>query len=67
MKHPERSPLSTVGPPNAPCGSDPKFLQKPELRPARVKPQSLDGPLSWRDDVGFSEEVRALAHEFGYA
>jgi hypothetical protein len=67
MKHPERSPFSKVGPPNAPFGADPKFLSDPKLRPARVKPQSLEGPVSWRDDIpGFKDEVKALAKEFGY-
>jgi hypothetical protein len=67
MKHPERSPYSVLGPPNAPYGNDPKFIKEPALRPTRAKPQSLDGELSWRSDIpGFSEEVKALARRFGY-
>lgn len=66
MKHPERSPFSTIGPPNAPFGNDPKFLQDPVLRPARAKQQSLEGPVSWRSDIGFTDDVKALAGRFGY-
>jgi len=67
MKHPERSPFSKLGPPNAPFGNDPKFIKEPELRPARAKSQSLEGALSWRDDVpGFTDEVKEMARSFGY-
>jgi hypothetical protein len=69
MKHPERSPFASMGPPNALLGNDPDFLRSPELRDD-VKPPSepsLDGPLPWRPDGGgFSPEVIQLAHEFGY-
>ena len=68
MKHPERSPFSTIGPPNAPFGNDPKFLKEPVLRPARAKAQSLEGPLSWRSDIeGFTDDVKEMATNFGYA
>ncbi|MCB1700662.1 MAG: sulfotransferase [Halioglobus sp.] len=67
MKHPERSPFSKLGPPNAPFGNDPKFIKDPALRPARAKSQSLEGSLSWRDDIpGFTDEVKAMAKSFGY-
>lgn len=67
MKHPEESPYSKLGPPNAPFGSDPKFLQSPGLRPARASKQSLAGPLSWRDDIpGFTDDVKAVAESLGY-
>jgi hypothetical protein len=67
MKHPEASPYSRLGPPNAPFGSDPKFLQSPELRPGRASKQSLEGSLAWRDDIeGFSDEVRSVAMALGY-
>jgi hypothetical protein len=67
MKHPERSPYACFGPPGAPFGNDFFFLQNPVLRPARAEPQTLDGPLSWREDgQGFLPEVQALAHQFGY-
>ena len=67
MKHPERSPYACFGPPGARYGNDTFFLESPALRPARAKPQSLDGPLSWRDDGReFSAEVRELAQRFGY-
>ena len=67
MKHPEASPFSKLGPPNAPFGSDPKFIKEPALRPGRVQTQSLDGPLGWREDgQGFAENVKDLARRFGY-
>ncbi|MEQ1931308.1 MAG: sulfotransferase [Parvularculaceae bacterium] len=67
MKHPERSPFAHIGPANARLGNDPNFLESPELRPARVKEQSLDGALSWRpDERGFRPEVVELARYFGY-
>ena len=68
MKHPERSPYACFGPQNAPFGNDHFFLADPVLRPAREITQSLDGPLSWREDgQGFAPEVKALASDFGYA
>jgi hypothetical protein len=67
MKHPERSPYACYGPPGATYGNDSFFLRSPELRPARAKLQSLEGPLSWREDgEGFLWEVKKLAQEFGY-
>jgi hypothetical protein len=67
MKHPERSPYAFFGPSGAQYGNDAIFLQSPALRPARVKVQSLDGGLSWREDgQGFLPEVRELAWQFGY-
>ena len=67
MKHPERSPYASFGPPGARFGNDPFFLRDPALRPARVEPQSLDGPVSWRaDGQGLLPEVRELAQQFGY-
>jgi hypothetical protein len=67
MKHPERSPYACFGPPGARFGNDPFFLKSPALRPWRAGPQSLDGPLTWRDDgQGFLPKVRRLAQQFGY-
>lgn len=67
MKHPERSPYACFGPPGARGGNDPFFLQNPALRPDRARPQSLEGPLSWRaDGRGFLPKVKQLAREFGY-
>jgi hypothetical protein len=75
MKHPERSPFAGFGPLGARFGNDPSFLKNPAIRPHRdsrrledrVKPQSLEGPLSWREDgTGFSPKVKQLAREFGY-
>jgi hypothetical protein len=67
MKHPEHSPYACYGPPGARYGNDAFFLKSPELRPSRAEPQTLDGPLSWRDDgYGFVPEVKELAQQFGY-
>ena len=67
MKHPERSPFASLGPPGARYGNDAFFLQAPALRSSRPARHRLDGPLSWRSDGrGFSPEVRRLAQEFGY-
>jgi hypothetical protein len=67
MKHPEQSLFACFGPPGARFGNDPFFLKNPALRPWRGEPQSLDGPLTWRDDgQGFLAKVRRLAQQFGY-
>ena len=67
MKRPEASPFACFGPLNAVFGNDPKFLRDPQLRPYRGRPQSLDGPLSWRADGGFFHpRVIQMAHGFGY-
>jgi hypothetical protein len=67
MKHPERSPYACFGPPGARYGNDSFFLESPALRPARANPQSLEGPLSWREDGSdFLPEIKQLAREFGY-
>jgi hypothetical protein len=67
MKHPERSPFACYGPPGARFGNDPVFLKNPALHPARVKAQSLDGPISWRENGQvFFPKVRQLAEQFGY-
>jgi Sulfotransferase family len=67
MKHPELSPFASFGPRNAPMGGDANFFRDPALRTGKVKGQSLDGPLPWRQDgLGFREEVRDLARQFGY-
>ncbi len=68
MKHPERSPFASIGPDNAPMGSDHKFLEDPALKPYRVKEVSLEGKLAWRDDIdGFFPETVDLAVQMGYA
>jgi hypothetical protein len=67
MKHPEQSPYACFGPPGARFGNDPFFLKEPALRVVRLEQQSLDRPLSWREDgKGFLPKVRRLAEEFGY-
>jgi hypothetical protein len=67
MVHPERSPYAFMGPPGARFGNSRFFISDPVLRPDRVKPQSLKGPLSWREDgQGFLPKVKRLAGKFGY-
>jgi hypothetical protein len=67
MLHPERSPYATLGPIGAHLGNDANYLRSPALREGRIKPSSLEGPLSWRPDGGgFTEEVKAMARRFGY-
>jgi hypothetical protein len=67
MQHPERSPFARLGPANARRGNDPNFIDSPELKPGKVKEQSLEGPLSWRPEGGgFRAEVVELARNFGY-
>jgi Sulfotransferase family len=67
MKHPERSPFARVGPWNARAGGDGKFFRNPALRIGQLKELSLEGALPWRgDDVGFRQQVRELAQQFGY-
>lgn len=67
MKHPERSPFASFGPPGARFGNDVFFLRRPALRPGRAQVGDLDAPLSWRGDAGcFSPEVKELARAFGY-
>jgi hypothetical protein len=67
MKHPEQSPYACFGPPSAPLGNDIHFLKRPVLRTNGIQVQSLEGPLSWREDMrGFLPEVKQLARAFGY-
>jgi hypothetical protein len=67
MKHPERSPFASLGPPGARFGNDPSFLRSPALRPYTEAPQRLEGPLEWRPDAaGFRPEVVQLARDLGY-
>lgn len=68
MKHPERSPFATFGPPNAPYGNDLNFLAEPRFRSRRSPiTHALDGPLPWRgDDAGFADKVIEQARLFGY-
>lgn len=68
MMHPERSPFACFGPITALFGNDPNFLRGPSFRSHKVKIPSLDQPLAWRPDgLGLHPQVKALAHELGYA
>jgi hypothetical protein len=67
MKHPERSPYARYGPPGAHFGNDRNFLHDPVLHSEVARPNSLKGPLSWRQDgSGFLPQVTELAEQFGY-
>ena len=66
---PEESPFAMVGPPSAPYGADPNFLKEPKLdfaRLAKIKEDSLDGPLEWNPGKEFSQPVKRLALQLGY-
>jgi hypothetical protein len=68
MKHPEASPFSCVGPPNAQGGNNRGFLEAPELRKYTPKPSSVHANLPWvSPDAHFAPETVALAHRLGYA
>lgn len=68
MMHPEDSPYARLGPLGAHLGNDINYLRSPALRHTRIRPSTLEGPLSWRrDGRGFSDEVRAMARRFGYS
>lgn len=67
MKHPERSPFATIGPPGAWYGNDLFFLRDPQLRSRSDEAHDLEAPLEWRrDGAGFHPEVKTLARKFGY-
>ncbi len=66
MMRPEESPFACMGPANAPMGNDLNFLKSPALRPYSPKPVDLDAPMSWDDELVFSDDVRELAQLFGY-
>jgi Sulfotransferase family len=68
MKHPEKSPYSSYGPPRARYGSDRNFMADPHFRQRTAEKMEFDGPLSWRKDCGtLLPEVRGLAQKLGYA
>ncbi|MCS0494078.1 sulfotransferase [Ancylobacter sp. MQZ15Z-1] len=70
MMHPENSPYACEGPPNAPRGNDPNFLENPTIDPerlARIKEPSLVGELSWRPGENFDPRTVKLARQLGYS
>jgi hypothetical protein len=67
MKHPENSPYACMGPPNAPYGSNPGYVEDPRLRVAPAPHFALDGPLEWvPGSQGFSDRTIELARLLGY-
>jgi len=67
MKHPDRSPYATLGPPNAPFGTDVFLPGTPSFYSKGKAIAGLDEPLPWRQDgQGFSGEVKQLARQLGY-
>lgn len=69
MLRPEASPFASVGPPSAPYGADPNFLNEPKLdfvRLSRITEASLEGELEWKPGEVFTQPVRRLALQLGY-
>lgn len=67
MRHPEGSPYVCLGPSSASFGSDIFLREGPLTPPEWAQPQSLEGPLGWREDGGeFTPEVKRLAQRLGY-
>lgn len=66
MLHPEASPFACPGPPSAPYGNDPNFLDSPALRPGAVTEPRLAGDLEWAPGQQFTPATVKLAKEFGY-
>jgi len=69
MMHPENSPYARRGPPSAPLGNDPNYLENPAIdreRLAKLKEPRLDGELPWRPGETFTPETLRLARQFGY-
>ncbi|MFZ1829370.1 MAG: sulfotransferase [Candidatus Competibacteraceae bacterium] len=68
MLHPEASPYSCIGPPNAPFGNDPHFLRNPCYTKRPIPPQRLEGPLEWAAEItsGFPPANVRLAQRLGY-
>jgi hypothetical protein len=67
MKHPDRSPYASAGPPSARYGNECFFVRSPTFDLVRPKPRSLEGSLSWRaDGRGFFPETKELALRLGY-
>jgi len=67
MRHPEKSPFSTMGPANARLGNDPNFLSSPAFRPTQFKVPPLGDPLPWRPDgQPLHPQVQELARSLGY-
>ncbi|MBV9661230.1 MAG: sulfotransferase [Acidimicrobiales bacterium] len=65
MRHPEKSPYSRLGPPNALGGNDPGFLESPS--PRRVSaPASLELPPDWMVDPWTHVSVVEMASSLGY-
>jgi len=65
MRRPDLSPFARLGPPNAPGGFDPKFLEGPRLRPL-VAPGGLAPPTNWLLHPGTLARAVTLARQFGY-
>lgn len=68
MQHPEQSPYACLGPPNAPFGHDPNFLNHPHFEKRPTKAFRLEGPLEWQPpgNSGFSKATIKVARMLGY-
>jgi hypothetical protein len=66
MQHPEHSPFACIGPPSAPFGNNPSFLEHPYLRSRKVTAPARPAPEAGSDQLPLPQGVRHLAHAFGY-
>jgi hypothetical protein len=66
MLHPEASPFAKLGPPSAPHGGDPNFMESPALRPYRFSPRPLELTVGNGRSHVYSEPLVAYAMQFGY-
>lgn len=67
MKHPERSPFARPGPPSAPFGNDPGFLNNPVYTHRPIPDADLSQPAPWREDGSrLSPRTVELARRLGY-
>lgn len=68
MMHPENSPYSHLGPPNARYGNDPNFLENPVFRPSGTRHPlpPVASPLPWAPNQYLQPKTVKLAREFGY-
>jgi len=66
MQHPEDSPFACIGPPSAPFGNNPSFLEHPYLRSRKVTAPAGPVPQAGSDQLPLPQGVRQLARVFGY-
>jgi hypothetical protein len=68
MQHPERSPFANIGPPGAPLGNAPSFLQRPWLQDRSTGGRGHTGRVGRQtNQPKLSVEVQELAARYGYS